>query len=996
MSQNKITKTFRKKRVTRKGVIKKKVIKKRVTKKKVKYNKKINIPTFKKKYIGGALYSLNNLQYEDNDDNFGFSNISNFFSDLPECNCSLPRDTNVKTVFFELYRLHSLTFNKVDGSRGEILFQRVGENPAKKYNVYLSSLAWDFTDIDKVIRQYIAQPILNICNSIFYSNKHPDGKNVENIFRLFLELKSFYYLSGIPCVANNTGIPFRVSEKIDSIQLVDPEVDPELRQKVVNGITLFRQNRTLSGVSNECEELFFLISHLLFSIIPSNTIPLEIFLYEFKQPQLRNIKISQTMRYITLAQTNYKYIDTNANRTYPISPPDFIHIRDAHATKTSYRSVLLDFYWMNIDKYKYLIGLSNGYNRSWHEGRKSFLCGFFSIKRPPGQSTPMPLDIFKKTITRLFCYHEVGTPSMNVCPARQFNNDQYDYGSDEFAVSYLLMDNKGKTGADWNAEPYLKNVYKKTFYVQVEWIHVVGMFTPYLWNDIKITDKMNDNRSMADFILKNSTQVGVDPTTGQPKVLRGDELRYALLCGSPCKYQEGPPIVSNDDIPLYIYKYPNYFLFECKVFGYIAFIYDIIYHIQVNPPPTQTWASITSLMFNLQHDYNQYSSQIINTYNQTNIIEAIKFIIMTTPEVSWSLNTLFNADRRTLYEPNNNRDLTLSNIIAFYQDVTSNNHEILNFISNYLKYIGRLYNRDGTSYVMPGWDMRQWYNYDSVVEILNANPVNGINVLCDSEPNYTFNQYIFENDKRILVSIADNTDPTNWIRIVSRTKTDDAWHDDRIEQKYITSTPTSMTIYGEPFALYNPIGLADIKSIFENGLLLTGGTTRLIIKTDGKYVLKTCDQFEYIGMSIAHMKYKKILSPVAMVTIYGRPYILEKFIQPSDVFDKCAAAGMTSPIYLDTKRKFDEIVKDLKRIDIGGDFKLDNIMFDSEGNMMLDDFVIIKSGEPITYRDWAKSAILETKGRGIDFFTEFDNRLNYYIQTKNKPIVTSNFFLPGP
>ena len=83
------------------------------------------------------------------------------------------------------------------------------------------------------------------------------------------------------------------------------------------------------------------------------------------------------------------------------------------------------------------------------------------------------------------------------------------------------------------------------------------------------------------------------------------------------------------------------------------------------------------------------------------------------------------------------------------------------------------------------------------------------------------------------------------------------------------------------------------------------------------------------------------------------------------------------------KKKFDDLVILLKKINISGDYKLDNILFDKSGNIILTDFTIhpktICKIFPITYNEW-----YDIYKNNIHIYENFLERLKYYIRKNGK------------
>jgi hypothetical protein len=176
--------------------------------------------------------------------------------------------------------------------------------------------------------------------------------------------------------------------------------------------------------------------------------------------------------------------------------------------------------------------------------------------------------------------------------------------------------------------------------------------------------------------------------------------------------------------------------------------------------------------------------------------------------------------------------------------------------------------------------------------------------------------------------------------------------------------------------------------IKRNGIRLLGGQTRAFVKRNEDSVVKSDSSFlEYYRGCICFMLNIPINPPMGLLLGDGYDsYCVEKYIaknENSATFVKCL---VDKDIRDNTSRKYSELLETLKRVNIGGDFKLDNILFNSDGSFILTDFATLPNNEckifPIQYSQWKQVAIREEGS--FEPFESFTKRLEFFVKTNGK------------
>jgi len=181
--------------------------------------------------------------------------------------------------------------------------------------------------------------------------------------------------------------------------------------------------------------------------------------------------------------------------------------------------------------------------------------------------------------------------------------------------------------------------------------------------------------------------------------------------------------------------------------------------------------------------------------------------------------------------------------------------------------------------------------------------------------------------------------------------------------------------------------------IKETGISLLGGNTRNFVKRGDRFVVKSdSDYNEYYRTCTCFILNLPINPPAGLLIGDGYDsYIVEKYIsenEKTNTFVKCLINKNTR---VETNEKFIDLVKNLKTANVGGDFKLDNILFNNDGSFILSDFATLANKScnflPITYTEW--SVVATSEGGSLEPFTNFIKRLTHYIKTNGEWKVVS-------
>jgi len=460
-------------------------------------------------------------------------------------------------------------------------------------------------------------------------------------------------------------------------------------------------------------------------LINYNLNKIEIFLYEFKYKVINiyngshEIKfhdehfqmIVQLVRYFGLIQDQYE-IDGEIYK-----PPSILHFRDGHATCTSIHSFEFERNWLKTP-FKYLIGNNIFYNFWWHDYRKGIFAGFFSVKRFSDEKQFMDIDTYKQTFGRAFCLKKDADEILTiVCPKRTQMSDenQYNYGIDEYCGSYLLLDQNNRSGFQEMSADYLKLIYSQTVFIPITSFSSIFIKKSIIMEhqqrevielfDVKLfatpTYKMTIEEKQ-EFIKNNIKNLNIYG-------LNIDSLNESKKLG-----------FIDDDVIIFYIKVLSFI--SC-VFHYFYEEFVILNKSKLNPDKI-TWFEILKYIYGKKKAFE--SSSIIAYLNNENESECnlnqyiTDFFLFFCPPVYAFFSTLFN-NSETIYwnslyfKPS----LQENDFREFLTSIFRNNSflniqsEIVVFLFNYKN----LYSVDQTfkDFNNPGfmkynWDVKSWYN----------------------------------------------------------------------------------------------------------------------------------------------------------------------------------------------------------------------------------------------------------------------------------------------
>lgn len=300
-----------------------------------------------------------------------------------------------------------------------------------------------------------------------------------------------------------------------------------------------------------------------------------------------------------------------------VRAPLVVHYRDGHACCSNHHSAFFENEWLKTP-YRYLAGTSIHYTTTWHEYRKGWFAGFFSAKKDETDTTIMPLYQWKQTFGRTFCLqandrHPNGYVS--VCPPRMMGKggdvmvmngdgfvedtsliskvDEWGYGIDEYVGGWMLIDSKGLAGWQDGVEPYCKEIFDNTIYVQIMWFH------HFLYIPSRLLILLNIKESVLIdgqeyHLWQNYIYPIINETNGERhNNLVGDiDLRGILCNGSRI----------GQDLNLPIFLHPSIVAFFLKLGACQRLLFDTFYYIgnySIFRGKTPSWADVKTYMYNV-------------------------------------------------------------------------------------------------------------------------------------------------------------------------------------------------------------------------------------------------------------------------------------------------------------------------------------------------------------------------------------------------------------
>lgn len=184
----------------------------------------------------------------------------------------------------------------------------------------------------------------------------------------------------------------------------------------------------------------------------------------------------------------------------------------------------------------------------------------------------------------------------------------------------------------------------------------------------------------------------------------------------------------------------------------------------------------------------------------------------------------------------------------------------------------------------------------------------------------------------------------------------------------------------------NSLNIEQIKETITSGTKLEGGKSRNWVKTDGSVVVKTNGSAaEYECSCKCYILGIPLNPPLVYIESSSKDesnMIVEKMIKSNSHTDDFIKCYYDASLYNNLNIQFNNLIEKLKLANIGGDFKLDNILFNEDGSFILTDF----SMSCMTWDNWVKIALREEGD--IDMFLSFKKRLDYYLtQLLNEGVV---------
>jgi len=162
-----------------------------------------------------------------------------------------------------------------------------------------------------------------------------------------------------------------------------------------------------------------------------------------------------------------------------------------------------------------------------------------------------------------------------------------------------------------------------------------------------------------------------------------------------------------------------------------------------------------------------------------------------------------------------------------------------------------------------------------------------------------------------------------------------------------------------------------------NSTPLTGGKSRdWVYKVDAfghELVMKSnSSNDEYLCICKAYIKGIPVTPPLGL---YNNNIIVEAFINQGDHKEDYLKATYRQDIFTDLKNKYNKILETFKAADMGGDFKLDNLMINSDGEIVMTDYYVPGCKK---WSEWEALAQRE----GLNY--SFEARLKHYVEVKRR------------
>jgi hypothetical protein len=469
-----------------------------------------------------------------------------------------------------------------------------------------------------------------------------------------------------------------------------------------------------------------------------------------------------------------RIINTPEGSLVPIVAPLIVHFRDGHASCSSHHSAFFENEWLNTP-YRYLTGTSIHYTTIWHEHRKGWFAGLFSGKKNENDDTIMPLYQWKKTFGRAFCLKspsiEYPNGFVNVCPPRMMGKegamiigrdgnfvlddslssrqDEWGYGIDEYVGGWMFIDSRGLAGWQDDVEPYCKEIFDNTIYIQIMWFHHFLLIPSMLLDRLNIKQVWLSQGNQGGFpsqkaLWDNYINPIVNEYDGEMhNRLVGDaDLRGILSNGGRINEELYLPQILEPSIVAFFLK-----LGACQRLLFDTFFYIGRYSHFPNNRPT-SWADVKTYMYTVSdelaglHKMNlvepvSLSKYIVNTSIHEDLFA---FLVHLIPPIYAYFYTLFNNSELATnfsenqeFVPSADESTTYQLLNTFVSNVLIPRSDDATFVFFYKKLYNfygctksvreggpqRRYNTfsdysaDGETNPDPdcmGWDMRQWYN----------------------------------------------------------------------------------------------------------------------------------------------------------------------------------------------------------------------------------------------------------------------------------------------
>ena len=167
------------------------------------------------------------------------------------------------------------------------------------------------------------------------------------------------------------------------------------------------------------------------------------------------------------------------------------------------------------------------------------------------------------------------------------------------------------------------------------------------------------------------------------------------------------------------------------------------------------------------------------------------------------------------------------------------------------------------------------------------------------------------------------------------------------------------------------LDITKIRHIMMNGKMIYGGKTRKWVKTDETSLVVKSDssEDEYECNCKKYILGIPLNPPMGYLHTSGENIIIEKLIKKNSHSDDFMKCHYDKNLYNKLNKQFNVLIEQLSNANIGGDLKMDNVLFNEDGSFILTDF-----STPFNFNGrcptWDER-LNETEMKQITYFKDF-------------------------